>query len=229
MLKNFGFKHDFADRYTLGPMLGSGSFGVVHVAVDNQTGQRFAVKSIHKRFIGEYLEPNFVARIQHEVDIYRHMGQSLNVAHLEEAYEDDVCVDLVMELAAGGNMWQRIKRGNYSERTAAGIVREMLQAVAQCHAKGVVLRDVKPENFLFRSKAEQAPLKMIDFGLAEYCKPAQALSERVGTPFYIAPEVLKQHYGMAVDIWSVGITAYQLLTGHFPWHNDSDRAGLCCL
>jgi calcium-dependent protein kinase len=48
------------------------------------------------------------------------MGQSLNVAHLEDAYEDDVCVDLVMELAAGGNMWQRIKRGNYSERTAAG-------------------------------------------------------------------------------------------------------------
>jgi calcium-dependent protein kinase len=57
-------------------------------------------------------------------------------------------------------------------------VREVLQAVAQCHAKGVVLRDVKPENFLFRSKAETAPLKMVDFGLAEYCKPGQILTER---------------------------------------------------
>lgn len=80
---------------------------------------RYAVKTIPKKMFGEYLEPHFVARIRHEVDIYRHMGQSLNVAHLHDVYEDDICVDFVMELCSGGQLWQRIKTGNYSEQQAA--------------------------------------------------------------------------------------------------------------
>jgi calcium-dependent protein kinase len=58
------------------------------------------------------------------------------------------------------------------------MVRQMVQAVAQCHAKGVILRDVKPENFLFRTSAETAPLKMVDFGLATHCTPDQVMTER---------------------------------------------------
>ena len=81
--------------------------------------------------------------MRHEADVYAAMGQSLNVAHLEAAFEDDVAVDLVLELCAGGSMWARIRRGAYGERAAARLVREVLRAVAQCHAKGVVIRDVK--------------------------------------------------------------------------------------
>eukprot|EP00878_Enallax_costatus_P017437 GHUV01018315.1.p1 GENE.GHUV01018315.1~~GHUV01018315.1.p1 ORF type:complete len:541 (+),score=186.60 GHUV01018315.1:610-2232(+) len=221
------FKPGFIDDFQLGSMIGSGSFGVVHVATHIKSGRQYAVKSIPKRFFGQHLEPHFVARIQHEVDVFRHMGQSLNVIHLIEAYEDDVCVDLVMELAAGGSLWSRINRGSYTEATAAKIIADILRAVAQCHAKGVILRDVKPENFLFLSKRENSPLKMVDFGLAEYCKQGQVLTERAGTPFYIAPEVLRQSYSFPADVWSAGITAYQLLTGRFPWHADPDWLDAC--
>ncbi|KAI8465162.1 MAG: kinase-like domain-containing protein [Monoraphidium minutum] len=222
LVKEFGFRGGFADDYDLGPMLGAGSFATVHVAVSRATGEKFAVKTLPKRFLGEYLEPMFSARVRHEVDVYRTMGQSLNVAHLEAAYEDDVAVDLVLELCGGGTMWQRIKRGAYSERTAARLVREVLRGVAQCHAKGVILRDVKPDNFLFQTDREDSPLKMVDFGLAQFCAPGDVLRDRAGTPFFVAPEVLKQSYSLPADIWSAGITAYQLLTGHFPWHNDPD-------
>ncbi|KIZ00641.1 hypothetical protein MNEG_7321 [Monoraphidium neglectum] len=183
---------------------------------------RIPVKTMPKRFLGSHLEPMFAARVRHEVDVYRTMGQSLNVAHLEAAFEDDVAVDLVLELCQGGTMWQRIKRGAYSERTAARLVREVLRAVAQCHAKGVIVRDVKPDNFLFLNDREDSPLKMVDFGLAQFCAPGDLLHDRAGTPFFVAPEVLKQNYSLPADVWSAGITAYQLLAGHFPWHRDPD-------
>ncbi len=72
---------------------------------------------------------------------------------------------------AGGELWTKIKRGEYHEAQAARLVHEVLLAVAQCHAKGIVIRDVKPENFLFLNSEEGAPLKMIDFGIATYCQP----------------------------------------------------------
>ncbi|KAF6254624.1 kinase-like domain-containing protein [Scenedesmus sp. NREL 46B-D3] len=193
-----------------------------HEHLIDSFGCRYAVKSIPKHFSGQHLDPGFAARVQHEVDVSRHMGQSLNVVHLVEAYEDDVCVDLVLELACGGSLLARIKQGSISEQTAARCIVDMLRAVAQCHAKGVAVCDVKPENFLFVTPREGAPLKMADFGLAQYCGRGQLLSERVGTPFYVAPEVLRQRYSFPADVWSAGVTAYQLLTGRFPWHADPD-------
>ncbi|WIA19516.1 hypothetical protein OEZ85_004126 [Tetradesmus obliquus] len=222
LIDSFGFKPNFSWEFQLGGMIGSGSFGVVHVATHLRSGRKYAVKSVPKQFFGQHLDPGFVARVQHEVDVSRHMGQSLNVVHLVEAYEDDVCVDLVLELACGGSLLGRIKRGSISEVTAARCIVDMLRAVAQCHAKGVAVCDVKPDNFLFVTPREDAPLKMADFGLAQYCRPGQVLSERVGTPYYVAPEVLRQAYGFPADVWSAGVTAYQLLTGRFPWHADPD-------
>ncbi|GLC38262.1 hypothetical protein PLESTB_000939900 [Pleodorina starrii] len=214
------FAKDFQERYTLGRKIGSGTFGTVHLATETATGQEVAVKMITKRIMGGYLERQFVKRVQHEVDIYNHVGRSLNVAYLYGAYENTVQVQLVMELCKGGELWTRVQRGKYDEAAAAHIVREILCTLAQCHAKGIVLRDVKPENFLFLTPAPDSPLKMIDFGLATYCKPGQLLSDRAGSPLYVAPEVLKQSYGQPCDVWSAGVIAYQLLTGRFPFEDE---------
>lgn len=81
---------------------------------------------------------------------------------------------------------------------------QVLQGIAQCHSKSILVRDVKPENFLFLDSREDAPLKMIDFGLATHCTSGQQLKDRAGTPGYVAPEVLKQLYGLPSDIWSAG-------------------------
>lgn len=217
---SFGYSTGFALKYDVGELLGAGSFGAVHVAVDKVTGERFAVKSIPKRFLGGRLDEKLLHRVQHEVDVLRHLGGSLNMAQLQGVYEDERRVDMVMELCEGGQLWSRIRPGAYSERQAARILRDVLRSVAQCHARGIIVRDVKPENFLFVDLRPGAPLKMVDFGFAEYLAPGQVLSERAGTVTYIAPEVLRQRYGFPADLWSVGILAYQLLAGRFPWRAD---------
>lgn len=102
--------------YELGKLIGAGSFGTVYEAKCRQTGKQVAVKTINKKFTGQFLEYHFVNRVQHEVDIYMHMGNSLNVAHLWDVFEDDTCVDLVMEQCRGGELWKRIRKGDYDER-----------------------------------------------------------------------------------------------------------------
>lgn len=136
------------------------------------------------------------------------------------AYEDKDAVYLLMELCTGGELWDKIKVGSYSERDAARLVKEILRTVAQCHAAGVMIRDIKPENFLFASKEPDAPLKAIDFGISIFCQPGQWVDVRAGTPIYIAPEVLKCQYTLSADMWSVGIVAYQLLTGKLPFAGE---------
>lgn len=159
---SFGYATDFAQRYTLGARLGAGTFGVVHEAFDVATGERLAVKRMPKRFGPDgSMERYYVRRVRNEVDICNHLGRSLNVAYLYGAYEDEANVDLVMELCSGGELWDRIKArgGQYSERDAARMVREVLRTVAQCHAAGVMMRDVKPENVSFSCSACLSPSK----------------------------------------------------------------------
>lgn len=209
------------ENYELQKMIGAGTFGTVHEAQCRKTGKMFAVKTITKRFTGQFLESHFVRRVQHEVDIWNHMGNSLNVASLYDTFEDDTCVDLVMELCTGGELWNRIRKHDYTEQEAARIIREVLRTISQFHVSGVVMRDVKPENFLFASADKDSHLKAIDFGMAEYCDDETVLKERAGTPIYVAPEVLKMRYGQKADLWSAGILAYQLLTGRLPFVGDN--------
>jgi len=219
----FGFASNFDEEYTLGRQLGSGTFGTVYEAFNKKTGDKFAVKRTPKRFqMPGVLEKYFVRRIRNEVDICNHLGRSLNVAYLYAAFESEQHIDLVMELCTGGELWDAIRaRGcAYTERDAARLVREVIRTVAQCHAAGVLMRDVKPENFLFASTDSGAPLKAIDFGISVFCEPGQEIDLRAGTPIYLAPDVLKQKYSHPADMWSVGIIAYMLLTGRLPFSGE---------
>lgn len=216
-IRAFGYEAGLNDTYSIGDILGSGSFGVVRHGVDKNTGEWFAVKSMCKRYQGLYLDPRFVNRVQHEVDVWSRLSGSLNVAHLYDVFEDELSVDLVMELCTGGELYHRIHHCQCTEHQAQHVIRSVLRAVAQAHSRRVVLRDVKPDNFLFLNMNEDSPLKMVDFGLAEYCRPGQRLSTMTGTPIYMAPEVLRQHYSQGVDVWSSGVLAYQLITQHSPW------------
>ncbi|KAL4553740.1 hypothetical protein Ndes2526B_g03571 [Nannochloris sp. 'desiccata'] len=218
-----GFASNFDEEYTLGRQLGSGTFGTVYEAFHKKNGEKFAVKRMPKRFrMPGVLEKYFVRRIRNEVDICNHLGRSLNVAYLYAAFESEQHIDLVMELCTGGELWDAIRArgGAYTERDAARLVREVIRTVAQCHSAGVLMRDVKPENFLFASTDPGAPLKAIDFGISVFCEPGQEIDLRAGTPIYIAPDVLKQKYSHPADMWSVGIIAYMLLTGRLPFSGE---------
>ena len=93
----------------------------------------------------------------------------------------------------------------------------------------MVHRDLKPENFLFTTRDDDASVKIIDFGLSKYGPSGQGggadamMHTRVGTPYYIAPEVLKRDYTLKCDIWSIGVIAYILLCGYPPFYGDNDR------
>ncbi|KAL4856185.1 Calcium-dependent protein kinase 16 [Chlorella vulgaris] len=220
-ITSFGFAKGFADKYKLEKQLGSGTFGIVHVAVNKETGERFAVKSMPKRFASAgHLEPYYVRRVRNEVDICNHLGRSLNVCYLYEVFEEKNCVDLVMELCSGGELWDKVKLNSYSESDARRLVQEIVRAVAQCHGMNVMLRDIKPENFMFLDKHPDSPLKAIDFGISIFCQTGQYIDVRAGTPIYIAPEVLRMNYTLSADIWSLGIVAYQLLTGRLPFAGE---------
>jgi calcium-dependent protein kinase len=110
--------------------------------------------------------------VRREIQIMYHLTGQPNIVELKGAYEDKHSVNLVMELCAGGELFERIiAKGHYSERAAASLCRTIVQVVHTCHSMGVIHRDLKPENFLFLNKDENSPLKATDFGLSVFFKP----------------------------------------------------------
>ncbi|KAK4792621.1 hypothetical protein SAY86_023056 [Trapa natans] len=148
-----------------------------------------------------------------------------NVVGLKEVYEEADYVHLVMELCAGGELFHQLaKYGRFSESEARVIFRHLMQVVLYCHKNGVVHRDLKPENILLASRESSSPIKLADFGLATYIEPGKSLQGTVGSPFYIAPEVLMGGYNQAADIWSAGVILYILLSGIPPfWGKTKSR------
>ncbi|KEH23182.1 putative protein kinase CAMK-CDPK family [Medicago truncatula] len=209
------------DRYLIDRELGRGEFGVTYLCIDRDTRELLACKSISKRKLRTAVDVDDVRR---EVAIMRHLPKSSSIVTLREACEDDNAVHLVMELCEGGELFDRIvARGHYTERAAAAVARTIVEVVQLCHKHGVIHRDLKPENFLFANKKENSPLKAIDFGLSIFFKPGEKFSEIVGSPYYMAPEVLKRNYGPEIDIWSAGVILYILLCGVPPFWAESEQ------
>jgi calcium-dependent protein kinase len=212
---------DVRDTHSMGKELGRGQFGVTHLCTHRASGEKLACKTIAKRKLATKEDVDDVRR---EVQIMHHLSGQPNVVALRGAYEDKQSVHLVMELCAGGELFDRIiARGQYTERGAAALLRTIVRIVHTCHAMGVMHRDIKPENFLLLSKDEDAPLKATDFGLSVFFKEGEMLRDIVGSAYYIAPEVLKRKYGPEADIWSVGVMLYIFLAGVPPFWAENEN------
>ena len=149
------------ELYTLGRKLGSGQFGTTYLCTENSTGHNYACKSIPKR---KLLYPEDYEDVLREIQIMHHLSEHPHVVRIRGTFEDTVAVHLVMELCEGGELFDRIvKKGHYSEREAAKLIKTILDVVETCHSLGVMHRDLKPENFLFHSEEEDAALKATDF------------------------------------------------------------------
>jgi calcium-dependent protein kinase len=167
------------DLYVLGRKLGQGQFGTTFFCTEKSTGKEFACKSIAKRKLICQEDVDDVVR---EIRIMHHLSGHPNIVTIKGAYEDLFSVHLVMELCAGGELFNRIvQKGHYSERKAAELTRTIVGVVQACHSLGVMHRDLKPENFLFYDKEEDSPLKTIDFGLSVFFKPGTCLCIHVCT------------------------------------------------
>ncbi|KAH6768015.1 calmodulin-domain protein kinase 9 [Perilla frutescens var. frutescens] len=213
---------DVKAHYTLGKELGRGQFGVTRLCTDNATGKQYACKSISKRKLATRKDKEDMRR---EIQIMQHLSGQPNIVEFKGAYEDKHSVHLVMELCTGGELFDRIiAKGHYTERAAAAICRSIVGVVQICHFMGVMHRDLKPENFLLSDKTENAQLKAIDFGLSVFIKEGKAYEDEVGSPNYVAPEVLRHKYGKEADIWSAGVILYILLSGVFPFQGETEHA-----
>ncbi|PIN06911.1 Ca2+/calmodulin-dependent protein kinase, EF-Hand protein superfamily [Handroanthus impetiginosus] len=212
--------HDLHERYDLGRELGRGEFGITYLCTDVETGEKLACKSIAKKKLKTAVD---IEDVRREVEIMKHMPKHPNIVSLKATYEDDSAVHIVMELCEGGKLFDRIvARGHYTERAAAVVFRIIVEV---CHRNGVMHHDLKPENFLFANKKETSPLKAIDFGLSVFFKPGTKYrqSHIVGSPYYMAPEVLKRNYGPEIDVWSAGVILYILLCGVPPFWAETEQ------
>jgi len=169
-------------------------------------------------------KPEEIEDARREIAIMHHLAGNPNVVFVKDAYEDARNVYFVMELCSGGELFDRIVAlGHYSERKAADLFRTILTMLHHCHTLGVVHRDLKPENFLLTLPGDEGVLKATDFGLSTFFKVGDTLTEMVGSPYYVAPEVLKRSYGMECDLWSAGVILYILLGGLPPFWGDTER------
>ncbi|KAL2250872.1 UNVERIFIED_CONTAM: Calcium-dependent protein kinase 1 [Sesamum indicum] len=228
------------EHFTLGEKLGHGQFGKTFLCVERQTGKKYACKSIAKRRL---LSMEDLDDVRREIEIMHHLSGRPNIVSIKGAYEDSVAVNVVMELCTGGELYDRIvKRGRYPEKKAAEFTKTIFGVIETCHSLGVMHRDLKPENFLFVNEDENSPIKAIDFGLSVFFKPGsyqfpelikhclgETFSDVVGSPYYVAPEVLCKCYGAEADVWSAGVIVYILLCGVPPFWGGKIRNIFSCL
>lgn len=149
-----------------------------------------------------------------------------NIIRLFDTFEDAQNIYLVMELCTGGELFDRIiEVGSFTEKQAAVLMQQIVRAIYFVHQSGICHRDLKPENFLLSRKGrlEDSPLKIIDFGLSCKVEPGQMLTEQVGTPYYISPQVLAGEYDHLCDLWSIGVIMYVLLCGYPPFSGEPDE------
>jgi calcium-dependent protein kinase len=194
-------------------VIGQGHFGVVRIAtLKANPKQKFAVKTISKEKMVE--KRNLLGR---ELNVLKSLDHP-NVVYFHETYEDKHYMHLVMEYCSGGELLERvIHEGHLSERRTGTIMNQAFKAVKYLHDKGIAHRDIKTENFLFADRTENAKIKLIDFGLSKHFNNSIPMTTMVGTPYYIAPEVLKGNYSEKCDAWSLGVMMYILLSGNPPF------------
>ena len=209
---------DILRYYTLKSDIGRGQFGSVKLAL-NKARRKFAVKIIPKEKVKQSFH-----MLKRELQ-YLKVTDHPNIVRLYDVFEDKRNVNIVMDYLAGGDLYDLLEKKNHLPELDAGIIMfKLFHSVSHMHFLGICHRDLKPENFMFDTKREHSEIKIIDFGLGnKFDEVNNEMHTVVGTPYYVAPEVLRRSYGKECDIWSLGVITYALLVGFPPFNGDSDQ------
>uniref|UniRef100_A0A8C6XC36 Serine/threonine-protein kinase 17B n=1 Tax=Naja naja TaxID=35670 RepID=A0A8C6XC36_NAJNA len=194
-----------------------GKFGVVRKCIAKATGQEYAAKFLKKRRRGQDCK----ADILHEIAVLELTKPSPRVVNLHEVYETTNEIILVLEYAAGGEIFNLCLpdlEETIEETAIIRLIRQILEGVCHLHQNNIVHLDLKPQNILLSSVCPLGDIKIVDFGLSRKIGNFGELREIVGTPEYQAPEVLNYDpITTATDIWSVGVISYMLLIHESPF------------
>lgn len=219
-LSNISKNSDYKNKYEPIGLLGNGAFGKVRLFRDkNIKDLKFAIKTIKK----DTLPKELLSFLVDEVKILSNMDHP-NIVKYYETYEDEFYINIVMEYLQGDDLFRLITSKNeveFTERTIAEIIRCIFQALSYIHNQGIVHRDIKPENILFSKNENFQTLKLIDFGLSTRLKSDSRY--RVGSPYYMSPEIINGYFSFKTDVWSVGVILYVMLTGKFPFNGKNNE------
>jgi len=210
------------DDYEKQKVLGVGASCEVVVAKKKSNEKLYAVKILKKGTNdNDYLfknECHIMKRLHHP-----------NIVEFVESFEDANTYRLVTVLCLGGELFDRVAEGSFSERSASQLTKQMLLALAHCHERHIVHRDLKPENFVFETKAADSNMKLIDFGCAVLAEDEEVIRDVAGSPYYVAPEVLVSDYKRtgrvwkAADMWSIGVIVFLLVHGYPPFNGEQQE------
>ncbi|XP_039062351.1 serine/threonine-protein kinase SAPK1-like isoform X2 [Hibiscus syriacus] len=204
------------ERYEILKDIGSGNFGVAKLVRDKRTGELFAVKYIERG-------PKIDEHVEREIMNHRSLKHP-NIIRFKEVLSTPTHLAIVMEYAAGGELFERIcNAGRFSEDEARFFFQQLISGVSYCHAMQICHRDLKLENTLLDGNTTPR-LKICDFGYSKSSVFHSQPKSTVGTPAYIAPEVLskKEYDGKIADVWSCGVTLYVMLVGSYPFEDPED-------
>jgi len=216
---------NITDDYTLLELLGEGAFSKVYLAESKvDKGGLAAVKVINKSELCKDQDKMFL--VEKEIEIMSQLDHP-NIVKLYEVYvnEEEVC--LVMELAKGGEVFDKLLEfGCLSENESAKLMSQVLEAVRYLHMLGIVHRDLKPENLLLYDNIASSKVMVTDFGLSDYEEELSPESAVCGTATYLSPEVIKRTSSTrAQDMWSLGVICYIILCGYPPFFRDNKDDG----
>ncbi|XP_042516379.1 phosphoenolpyruvate carboxylase kinase 1-like [Macadamia integrifolia] len=207
-----GLKRD----YEVCDEIGRGRFGTVFRCFSPESGEFYACKSIDKRVLTDSVDRECIEK---EAKIMQLLGGNPNVVQVIDVYEDEDYLDIVMELCDSSDLYDRVTKRTFSDVEAAAVMSPLMEAIAHCHRRGVAHRDIKPDNILFDCRNR---LKLADFGSADLFHDGRSMRGIVGTPYYVAPEVLSgRDYNEKLDVWSAGVILYIMLAGIPPFYGDS--------
>ena len=218
---NSADKEAHIDDFEILHTIGEGIFNKVKLARHILTGTQVAVKVIKKR------RQSFssVQALSREVCNMKALNHP-NIVKLLGVTDTEDTLFLVMEYVSGGDMYHYLKiHGRMTEAEARGPFQQLVSALQHCHQRGIVHRDLKPVNLLFDSNMN---IKLTDFGLSNKCDDTGLLDTICGTVPYAAPELLpgQRYRSPAVDVWSLGVVLYTMVTGPSPlWEKTSRTCG----
>ena len=213
-------RDSLTDYYKIIRIIGEGGFSKVFEVKNLKSSETFACKKISKVNLIN------LQKFKNEISIMSKADHP-NIIKLYEIYESNRSFYLIMELCKGGQLFEQItekamKKNMYSEKDAAEIFQQIISGIEYCHNQGVCHRDLKPENILYLNNSDNGQLKIIDFGFSKHFK-LNKLNSKVGSIYYMPPEVIDGSYTEKCDIWSGGVLLFLLLSGKLPFFGKDDN------